>query len=39
VAKLAHKKGITLREAALELALITGEEFDRVVRAEEMVSP
>ncbi len=39
VAKLAHKKGLTLREAALELQLITAEEFDRVVRAETMVSP
>jgi fumarate hydratase class II len=39
VAKLAHKKGLTLREAALELKLITGEEFDRVVRPEKMVSP
>jgi fumarate hydratase class II len=39
VAKLAHKKGLTLREAALELKLISGEEFDRVVRPERMVSP
>jgi fumarate hydratase class II len=39
VAKLAHKKGLTLRAAALELQLITGEEFDRVVRPEKMVSP
>jgi fumarate hydratase class II len=39
VAKLAHKKGLTLRAAALELKLITGEEFDRVVRPEKMVSP
>ena len=36
---LAHKKGLTLREAALELKLISGEEFDRVVRPERMVSP
>jgi fumarate hydratase class II len=39
VAKLAHKRGMTLREAAIELGLITGEEFDRVVRPEKMVSP
>jgi fumarate hydratase class II len=39
VAKLAHKKGLTLRQAALELKLISGEEFDRVVRPEKMVSP
>jgi fumarate hydratase class II len=39
VAKLAYKKGITLREAGIELGVITGEEFDRVVRPEKMVSP
>jgi fumarate hydratase, class II len=39
VAKLAHREGITLREAALELKLISEEEFDRVVRPEKMVSP
>jgi fumarate hydratase, class II len=39
VAKLAHKQGMTLREAAIELGFITGEEFDRVVRPERMVSP
>ncbi len=39
VAKLAHKKGLTLREAAIELGLVTGEEFDKVVRPEKMVSP
>jgi fumarate hydratase class II len=39
VAKLAHKKGLTLKAAALELGLITAEEFDKVVRPEKMVSP
>ena len=39
VAKLAHKEGTTLKEAALKLQLITAEEFDRVVRPEKMVSP
>jgi fumarate hydratase class II len=39
VAKHAHKKGITLREAAIELGLVTGEKFDEVVRPEKMVSP
>jgi fumarate hydratase class II len=39
VAKFAYKKGITLRQAAIELALVTGDEFDRVVRPEKMVSP
>ncbi len=39
VAKLAHAKGITLKEAALELGLLTAEEFDKQVRPEKMVSP
>jgi fumarate hydratase class II len=39
VAKNAHKKGITLRESAIELGLVTGEKFDEVVRPERMVSP
>jgi fumarate hydratase class II len=39
VAKKAHKEGTTLREAALELGLLTGEEFDAAVRPEEMTHP
>ncbi len=39
VAKKAHKERKTLREAALELALLTGEEFDAAVRPEEMTHP
>ena len=39
IAKLAHKSGATLREAAIELGLLTGEEFDEVVRPERMVGP
>jgi fumarate hydratase class II len=39
VAKNAHKKGTTLRESALELGLLTGEEFDALVKPEEMVHP
>jgi fumarate hydratase, class II len=39
VAKLAHASGKTLREAALELGLLTGEEFDALVRPEKMVGP
>lgn len=34
IAKNAHKKGITLRESALESGLITAEQFDKVVRPE-----
>jgi fumarate hydratase, class II len=37
VAKLAHEKDITLREATLELALLSGEEFDELMRPERMV--
>jgi fumarate hydratase class II len=39
VAKKAHAEGKTLREAALELGLLTPEEFDRVVRPERMLGP
>ncbi|GIM00259.1 hypothetical protein Vretimale_5402, partial [Volvox reticuliferus] len=39
VAKKAHSEGITLREAALGLGLVTGEEFDRIVRPEGMLAP
>jgi fumarate hydratase class II len=37
IAKNAHAKGITLRESALELNLLKSEEFDRWVKAEDMV--
>jgi fumarate hydratase class II len=39
VAKKAHQEGSTLREAAVALGLLTGEEFDRAVRPEEMTHP
>lgn len=39
IAKHAHKKGINLREAAIELGYLTGEEFDRYVKPEEMTHP
>ncbi|HEY8594463.1 MAG TPA: class II fumarate hydratase [Devosiaceae bacterium] len=39
IAKHAHKSGTTLREAAVELGLLSGEEFDAAVRPEEMVGP
>ena len=39
LAKHAHKTGCTLREAAIELGLLSGEEFDRLVRPEQMVGP
>ncbi len=39
IAKNAHKKGITLRESAIELKLLTGKQFDEEVRPENMVGP
>ncbi len=39
VAKLAHSKGSTLKEAALELGYVTSEEFDRIVNPAHMVGP
>ncbi|MFQ5793004.1 MAG: lyase family protein, partial [Acidobacteriota bacterium] len=37
IAKKAHQDGTTLREAALQLGLVTPEQFDKWVRAEKMV--
>ena len=37
IAKHAHQKGLTLKEAGLELGLVNAETFDRVVRPEAMV--
>ena len=39
IAKNAHKNGTTLRESAIELGLLTGEEFDKEVKPEAMVGP
>src|SRR3989454_8064008 len=39
IAKNAHQKGISLRESAIELGLLTGEEFDELVKPEEMTHP
>jgi fumarate hydratase class II len=39
IAKNAHKKGTTLRESAIELGLLSGEEFDAEVKPEQMVGP
>jgi fumarate hydratase class II len=38
IAKKAHKEGTTLRQAALDLKYLTGEEFDAWVKPEDMVS-
>ena len=39
IAKYGHKKGITLKEAALELNLLTEEQFDKYIKPEKMISP
>jgi fumarate hydratase class II len=39
IAKNAHKKGISLRESAIALGLLTGEQFDEWVKPEEMTHP
>jgi fumarate hydratase, class II len=37
IAKKAHKEGKTLKEVAIELGLVTAEQFDQWVRPEKMV--
>jgi fumarate hydratase class II len=39
VAKKAFKENKTLKEAAVELNLLTAEEFDEIVRPEKMIGP
>ena len=39
VAKHAYKTNTTLREAAVELGLLTGEQFDDAINPEDMVGP
>ncbi|KAL2830239.1 L-Aspartase-like protein [Aspergillus cavernicola] len=39
VAKNAHKKGITLKQSAMELKALSEEDFDKHVRPELMLSP
>lgn len=39
IAKLAHKEGLTLKEAALQLELLTEEQFEEFVKPEDMVTP
>ena len=38
-AKNAHKKGLTLKESALELGVLNEQEFDEWVRPEKMIGP
>jgi len=39
IAQTAHREGTSLREAALKLKLVSGEDFDRWVRPEAMTRP
>ena len=39
IAKTAHKEGLNLRETAIKLGLLTGEEFDQHVIPERMTRP
>ncbi|MHA6300251.1 class II fumarate hydratase [Devosia sp. CAU 1758] len=39
IAKTAHKNGTTLKEEAINLGLLTAEEFDAEVKPEQMVGP
>jgi fumarate hydratase class II len=39
IAKTAHKNGTTLKEEAVKGGYITAEEFDRLVRPEDMIHP
>src|SRR5205807_88266 len=39
VAKAAHHSGISLRDAAIKLGFVTAEEFDALVRPEDMTRP
>ncbi|MDO5646620.1 class II fumarate hydratase [Paracoccus sp. (in: a-proteobacteria)] len=39
VAKTAHKNGTTLRQEAVGMGFVTEDEFDRIVRPEDMIGP
>ena len=39
VAKNAHKKGLSLKDSAMELNALSSEEFDTIVRPELMIGP
>jgi fumarate hydratase class II len=39
IAKRAHVEGITLKEAAATLGLVSADEFDTLVRPEAMLAP
>ncbi|TFE22665.1 class II fumarate hydratase [Cohnella luojiensis] len=39
IAKTAHNEGLTLKEAALRSGLLTEQQFDEIVRPEQMIHP
>jgi len=39
VAKYAHERGITLRQACEQLGFLKAEDFDRFVQPEKMIQP
>ena len=39
IAKNAHKKGLTLKQSALELEIVTEEQFDDWVKPKNMIGP
>ncbi len=39
IAKAAHKNGTTLKEEAIRSGKVTAEDFDRIVRPEDMLAP
>jgi fumarate hydratase, class II len=39
IAKHAHNEGLSLKDAALQLGLLTEQEFNQYVKPEEMISP
>jgi fumarate hydratase class II len=39
IAKTAHAEGTSLREAAVALKLLTGEQFDKLLRPQDMLGP
>jgi fumarate hydratase class II len=39
IAKTAHKEGKTLKQVAVELKLVTAEQFDQWVQPQRMIGP
>lgn len=39
IAKKAYEENLTLREAAIDLGFLSGEEFDQAVQPEQMIKP